>query len=104
MNSHASITLTIRLLLLVWMASSSLPWTMEAEDAPVSGALILSPAIDSGGIASGAVEDTLKACLTRIPEDASVGQRMLAERGSHEKTKPDNYSKPHLGSELSRGV
>jgi hypothetical protein len=30
-------------------------------------------------IASGAVEDTLNACLARIPKDASTGQRMMAE-------------------------
>ncbi len=30
-------------------------------------------------VASGAVEDTLKACLARIPKDASAGQRMMAE-------------------------
>lgn len=30
-------------------------------------------------IASGAVEDTLDACLARIPKDATSGQRMLAE-------------------------
>lgn len=30
--------------------------------------------------ASGAAEDTLKACLARIPKVASVGQRMLAEQ------------------------
>lgn len=30
-------------------------------------------------IASGAVEDTLNACLARIPKDASAGQKMLAE-------------------------
>ena len=30
-------------------------------------------------IASGAVEDTSNACLARIPKDASVGQKMLAE-------------------------
>jgi hypothetical protein len=67
--------------------------------------MILSPAIDSGAIASGAGEDTLKACLTRIPEDASVGQRMLAERGCQreDETRPDNYSKPHLCSEPGRG-
>ena len=29
--------------------------------------------------AAGAVEDTLKACMTRIPKDASIGQRMMAE-------------------------
>lgn len=33
------------------------------------------------GIASGAAEDTLKACLARIPRDASAGQRMIAEQG-----------------------
>jgi hypothetical protein len=31
-------------------------------------------------VAAGAVEDTLLACLARIPTDASVGQRMLAEQ------------------------
>lgn len=30
--------------------------------------------------ASGAAEDTLKACLARIPKIASVGQRLLAEQ------------------------
>lgn len=30
-------------------------------------------------IAAGAVEDTLNACLARIPKDASAGQKMLAE-------------------------
>jgi outer membrane murein-binding lipoprotein Lpp len=30
-------------------------------------------------IASGAVEDTLAACMARIPKDSSAGQRMLAE-------------------------
>ncbi len=34
----------------------------------------------SGAAASGSVEDTLQACLARIPSDASAGQRMLAER------------------------
>ena len=33
-----------------------------------------------GVMASGAAEDTLKACMARIPEVASVGQRMLAEQ------------------------
>lgn len=31
-------------------------------------------------MASGAVEDTLKLCLARIPKDASAGQRLLAEQ------------------------
>ena len=31
-------------------------------------------------IATDSVEDTLKACLARIPKDASAGQRLLAEQ------------------------
>jgi len=34
----------------------------------------------SSGVAAGAVEDTLSACMSRIPSDASSGQRMLAEK------------------------
>ena len=34
---------------------------------------------DSHGIAAGAAEDTLSACLSRIPGGASAGQRMVAE-------------------------
>jgi hypothetical protein len=30
--------------------------------------------------AAGAVEDTLQACMARIPQDASIGQRMIAEQ------------------------
>ena len=36
---------------------------------------------EAPSIASGAAEDTLKACLVRIPKDASAGQRMMAEQG-----------------------
>lgn len=32
-----------------------------------------------GRIAVGSVEDTLQACLGRIPTDATAGQRLLAE-------------------------
>jgi hypothetical protein len=31
-------------------------------------------------IASGSAEDSLDACLARIPKEASSGQRMLAEQ------------------------
>jgi hypothetical protein len=33
----------------------------------------------AGGVAAGAVEDTLSACMSRIPSDASEGQRLVAE-------------------------
>jgi hypothetical protein len=32
-------------------------------------------------IAAGAAEDTLRACMARIPKDASIGQLMIAEQG-----------------------
>ncbi|MGH7259336.1 MAG: hypothetical protein ACREI9_01485 [Nitrospiraceae bacterium] len=35
---------------------------------------------NGGSIAAGSVEDTLKACLSRIPSDASEGQRLIAEK------------------------
>lgn len=41
------------------------------------------PAVTAGGtaLAAGSVEDSLKACLARIPKDATIGQRMVAEQG-----------------------
>ena len=50
----------------------------QAADQPSGGS---PPVVLTGEpvmIAAGAVEDTLKACLARIPTDASAGQRMLA--------------------------
>lgn len=38
------------------------------------------PSKELGLVASGAAEDTLLACLARIPKDASAGQRMFAEQ------------------------
>jgi hypothetical protein len=34
-----------------------------------------------GHVAAGAVEDSLQACLARVPKDATAGQRMVAEQG-----------------------
>ena len=31
-------------------------------------------------VAAGSLEDSLKACLARIPKDATAGQKMLAEQ------------------------
>ena len=41
------------------------------------------PKASAGGnsLAAGSVEDSLKACLARIPNDATSGQRMIAEQG-----------------------
>jgi hypothetical protein len=32
-------------------------------------------------MAAGAAEDTLGACMARIPKEATIGQRMIAEQG-----------------------
>jgi len=47
-------------------------------------------------MASGAAEDTLKACMARIPELASAGQRMLAEQScaGEEQTRRASGSAP----------
>jgi len=52
----------------------------QAADQPSGG---FPPVVLTGEparMAAGEVEDTLKACLARIPKDGSAGQRMLAEQ------------------------
>ena len=51
--------------------------TQAADTHPKANSLF-APTESLGVIASGAVEDSLKACLARIPKDASAGQRMVA--------------------------
>ncbi len=51
----------------------------QAADPPLAKT---PPSISTAGPmapAAGAVEDTLKACMARIPKDASTGQSTLAE-------------------------
>jgi hypothetical protein len=51
----------------------------QGEDQQLKGAVIVPPKDRMRDVSPGAVEDALKTCLARIPENASVGQRMLAE-------------------------
>ncbi len=63
---------------------------VQAADPHVKGARGFAPIGELSVMASGAAEDTLKACIARIPEAASAGQRMLAEqscRGEEEARK-----------------
>ena len=39
-----------------------------------------SDAIKDGDIAAGTSEDSIRACMARIPKDASIGQVMIAEQ------------------------
>ena len=38
------------------------------------------PAKSNDAVAAGSLEDSLEACLARIPKDATAGQKMLAEQ------------------------
>ena len=53
----------------------------QAADQPGGGSVAESATPTVPGVAAGAVEDTLQACMARIPRDASIGQRMMAEQG-----------------------
>lgn len=76
MRTRLFIKRSILLSSVLLLASALSPFAAHAEDGQVKGAMLPAPVPQ---VASGAVEDTLKACLSRIPEKASVGQRMLAE-------------------------
>jgi len=63
------------------------PRPAQAADQHVAGAMGVAPIEELGApmgelavIASDAVEDTLKACMARIPKIATAGQRILAEQ------------------------
>ena len=69
--------------ILVLSALLVAPTAVLAQAAPdglLKGATLIAPTVERNAMASGAVEDTLKACLGRIPLDASDGQRLLAEQ------------------------
>jgi len=52
----------------------------QTADQSLEGAIIFNSPGEPGVVATGTVEDTLLACLARIPTDASAGQRLLAEQ------------------------
>lgn len=52
----------------------------QAADARVKESAAPVTPGEINAMASGAVEDTLKLCLARIPKEASAGQRLLAEQ------------------------
>ena len=53
---------------------------VQAADLLVERTMGFAPMAERDVMASGAAQDTLKACLARIPAFASAGQRMLAEQ------------------------
>lgn len=65
------------LALMAWLPA--LP--TQAADQPSGEAIPSASMGELNVVAAGSVEDTLKACMARIPKDASTGQRMIAEQG-----------------------
>jgi hypothetical protein len=53
---------------------------VQAADLLVQRTMGFAPMAELDVMASGAAEDTLKACMARIPVFASAGQRLLAEQ------------------------
>lgn len=49
------------------------------REGPVGSSLLTTDTKTRNRVASGSVEDSLDTCMARIPQDASAGQRMLAE-------------------------
>ena len=86
--------------LLLFAASLVSVSTQAAESRPVTRAPGSITTIEPR-IADGAVEDTLKACMARIPKDASIGQRMIAEQGCG---RDESDRKPFLAVPGSRSI
>jgi hypothetical protein len=75
----------------------------QAADHPRGRTLAAGPeASGKPGIAAGAAEDTLKACMSRIPKDASIGQRMIAEQGCMRDESDRQPFEPVRGARIAR--
>ena len=71
-----------RMLLAGGMILFAVSFTSPAHAADKASAPSAKPVATTPGntLAAGATEDSLQACLSRIPKDATIGQRMIAEQ------------------------
>lgn len=60
--------------------SVTVPISAEAADGVAHKQALPAAAAAQSSTAAGSVEDTLQACMTRIPKDAGLGQRLIAEQ------------------------
>ena len=79
MRIHMMMKRLVLLALVMSIAMWAAP-SIHAADSLVKGAMVQASTEALDREASGAVEDSLKACLARIPAVASAGQRMMAEQ------------------------
>ena len=67
--------------ILALLSAGSLEATaIQAADRELAIVTPRSDAITGADMAAGAAEDTLRACMARIPKDATIGQMMIAEQ------------------------
>lgn len=75
--------------------SATLPFSAEAADGVAHKPAPPAAAAAQSSTPAGSVEDTLQACMTRIPKDASLGQRLIAEQSC---ARDDNDRRPFQSS------
>ena len=87
MQTHPLVTRSLLFSSIFLLASSHLfsshaedRQTNQEQEKQLKGTVIVPPTERFSDVSPGAADDTLKACLARIPEQATVGQRMLAEQ------------------------
>ncbi len=79
MNTFHVVVIQVGLVLSLVLSSSQVTLGAPGDQAAKS----IAPAQPTQGmsaVAAGAVEDSLKACLARIPTGTTPGQRMIAEQ------------------------
>ena len=83
--------------LLTVIASWSIPLANAAEQ-PVKETTPRAPTADLNSVAANSIDDTLKACLARIPAVATAGQRLLAEQNcrGEERTRLEAHVAPRF--------
>ncbi len=79
MHRHPSIRHAILAGTLV-LLSAILAFSTQAADKTSAVSAPSGATITGNAIAAGASEDSLQACLARIPKDATTGQRLIAEQ------------------------
>ena len=65
----------------ITLLASLFVFSAQAADIPTKAPAPAAVTAGDNAVAAGSIEDSLKACLARIPSDATTGQRMIAEQG-----------------------
>ena len=93
MRTAISGAFMVSLFIVSWSTAS-----VHAADQATKETAKPTPKEGLSAIAADSIDDTLKACLARIPEVATPGQRLLAEQNCHteEKTRQAEQAGPRF--------